>query len=195
MDMNKWILRWSKYVVVFFLAGALSALAHEYGHFLAIKALGYYPKINFTDGRVETYDAKGHRDPDLPPSEKIIFSAAGPAMSLLLAVGFTILYLRCRGSIWLFAFAITNAVMRLNMLIDGFNSDEGNISEILLNMLGNQAVFLVPLTEWTLCIGLACLLVSRQGFFKKTYWLIPAFFIISAVSMISSFIILRHIFG
>jgi hypothetical protein len=194
MNKNGWILRWSKYLVVFLLAGAFAALSHEYGHFLAIKALGYHPKINFTDGRVETYDTKGNRDPELPPNEKIISSAGGPAVSLLLAVGFTLLFLRYRQSLWLFAFAITNSVIRLNMLIDGFNSDEGNISEILLKTLGNQGAFLVPLTEWTIFIALSCLLINRQEFFKKTYWLIPLFFLISAAAMIFSFMILRHIY-
>ncbi len=195
MDMDKRFFKWSKYVVVFLLAGALSSLAHEYGHFLAGKALGYYPKINFTDGRVENYDAKGNRDPELPPAERIIMSAGGPAMSLLLAVGFTLLYLKRQDSVWLFAFAITNAVLRLNMFVDGFNSDEGNISDILLKIWGNQGAFLVPLTEWTIFIGLSCLLIRRQEFFKKTYWLIPLFFIIGAISMISSFAVLSHIIG
>ena len=195
MEDRKWILRWSRYVTILFVVGAFSAVAHEYGHFFAHKALGYHPKVNFSAGRVETYDAKGNLDPNQTPTEKIIFSVGGPAMTLLLAVCFTILYLRRRDSFLLFALAILNAVMRLNMLVDGFNSDEGNISEILLKMLGNQGVFLVPLVEWTLCIGLSCLLVRRQEFFKRTYWFIPLFFLIGAVSMISSFKILGHVFG
>jgi hypothetical protein len=195
MDMSSGILKWSKYAAILYFAGALSAVAHECGHFLAIKALGYSPKIKFSAGRVETYDAKGNSEPEKTPVEKIISSAGGPAMSFFLAVGFSILYLRRRGSFWLFAFAITNSVIRLNMLMDGFNSDEGNISEVLLKLIGNQGAFLVPLTEWTIFIGLSCLLVKRQEFFKKTYWLIPLFFVVSAVTMVSSFIIFGRIFG
>jgi hypothetical protein len=195
MDKRSGILRWSRYVVILYVVGAFSAVAHECGHFLALKALGYYPQIRFSTGRVENHDAKGNVDPDLRPTEKIISSAGGPAMSLLLAVFFTALYLKHRHSFLLFAFAITNSVIRLNMLIDGFNSDEGNISEVLLKLWGNQGVFLVPLVEWTVFLALSCLLVRRQGFFKRTYWFIPLFFLISAVSMISSFKILGFIFG
>jgi hypothetical protein len=195
MDKRNWILKWSKYVAILFVVGAFSSVAHEYGHFFALKALGYHPKVNFSAGRVEHYDTKGNLDPDLTPTEKIISSAFGPAVTLLLAAFFTALYLKHRDSFLLFACAITNAVMRLNIIIDGFNSDEGNISEILLKLLGNQGAFLVPLVVWTFCIGLSCHLVSRQEFFKRTYWLIPLFFLIAGVSMISSFKILGHVFG
>jgi hypothetical protein len=195
MDKHRWIPRWSRYLVILYVAGALSAVAHEGGHVLALKALGYHPQIKFSAGRVENHDAKGNIDPDLPPTERIISSAGEPAMTLLLAVSFTALYLRHRGSFLSFAFAIMNSVFRLNMLIDGFNSDEGNISELLLKLLGNQGAFLVPLSEWTLFLALSCLLVRRQEFFRRTYWLILLFFLICAVSMISSFKILGYVFG
>ena len=195
MDKRNWILKYSRYMAILFVAGAFSAVAHEYGHFFALKSLGYFPKVSFSSGRVQHYDTKGNLDPDLMPTEKIISSACGPAVTLLLAALFTALYLKRRESFLLFAFAITNAVMRLNILIDGFNSDEGNISEILLKLLGNQGAFLVPLVVWTFSIGLSCHLINHQEFFKKTYWLIPLFFLISGVSMISSFKILGLILG
>ena len=125
MDKRSWILKWSSYVAILYVAAAFSAVAHECGYFLALKALGYHPRIKFSAGRVENYDSKENVDPDLRPTERIISSAGGPAMTLMLAVCFTALYLRHRDSFLLFAFAIINAVLRLNMLIDGFNSDEG----------------------------------------------------------------------
>jgi hypothetical protein len=195
MEKRNRILKYSKYLAILFIVGAFSAVAHEYGHFFAFKALGYNPKVSYSAGRVQHYDTKGNLDPDLTPTEKIISSAAGPAMTLLLAVLFTALYLKHRGSFLLFALAITNAVMRLNIFIDGFNSDEGNISEILLTLMGNQGAFLVPLVVWTICIGLSCHLVNKQEFFKRTCWLIPLFFIISGVSMISSFQTLGLLLG
>ena len=195
MEKRRWILRWSKVLAILFVASAISGVAHECGHSLALMALGYHPRISFKAGRVETYDAKGNLDPSLPPIEKIVSSAGGPATTLLLAACFTLLYLKRRKSFPLFAFAIINAVSRLNMLVDGFNSDEGNISEILLKLMGNQGAFLVPLAEWTVCIALSCFLVSQQEFFKKTYWLIPLFFVIGGASMVTSFMILGHILG
>ncbi len=195
MVKRNWILKYSRYLAILFVVGAFSAVAHEYGHFFAFKALGYHPKVSFSAGRVQHYDTKGNLDPNLTPTENIISSACGPAVTLLLAACFTALYLKRRDSFLLFACAITNAVMRLNIFIDGFNSNEGNISEILLKLLGNQGVFLVPLVVWTICIGLSCHLVSRQEFFKRTYWLIPLFFLISAVSMICSFKMLGLILG
>ena len=195
MDDSGWIGRWARYLAILYLAGALSSIAHEFGHFIVERSFDNYPRISFKAGRVEIYDAQGKVVEDRTPVHKLVSSAGGPAMTLLLAVGFTILYLRRRGSFLLFAFAITNAVMRLNMFVDGFNSDEGNMSEILIKMLGNQGAFLIPLTEWTIFIGISCLLIRRQSFFKRTCWFIPVFFVISGVSMLSSFAILGHFLG
>jgi hypothetical protein len=187
--------KWTRFLVILYVAGALCSIAHEYGHFLVERAFGNYPRISFKAGRVETYDAQGNVVENRNPVHRLVSSAGGPAMTMLLAVGFTLLYLRHRHSFLLFGFSITNAVMRLNMFVDGFNSDEGNMSEILIKMLGNQGAFLIPLTEWTIFIGLSCLLLRRQPFFKRTYWFIPLFFLMSAVSMVSSFAILGRVLG
>jgi hypothetical protein len=195
MNNRGWIGRWCRYLAILYLVAALSSIAHEFGHFFAARALGYHPRISFRAGRVETYDAQGKLAENQTPGERLISSAGGPAMTLLLAVGFTVFYLRRRDSFLLFACAISNAVIRLSMFVDGFNSDEGNISGILIKMLGNQGAFLVPLTEWTIFIGLSCLLLRRQSFFKGTYWFIPLFFLIAGVSMVSSFAILGHLLG
>ncbi len=195
MIANESIAKWAGYLIILYIAGALSSVAHEYGHFLVERAFGNNPRISFSAGRVETYDAQGNVVENRTPVHKLVSSAGGPAITMVLAVGFTLLYLSRRDSFLLFAFAITNAVMRLNMFVDGFNSDEGNMSEILIKLLGNQGAFLVPLTEWTIFIGLSCLLVRRQSFFKRTCWFIPLFFLISGVSMLSSFAILGHILG
>lgn len=196
-DNNKykhdWIGRWPRYLIILYIVGALSGIAHEFGHFFVLRALGYYPRVSFRAGRVETYDAQGNLAENQTPRERLFMSAGGPAVTLFLAVGFTACFLKRRDSFLLFACAITNAVMRLNMYVDGYNSDEGNMSEILVKMLGNQGAFLVPLTEWTIFIGLSCLLISRQTFFKRTYWFIPLFFVIAGVSMVSSFAILGHV--
>jgi hypothetical protein len=195
MNQDGWISRWARYLAILYIAGALSGVSHEFGHFLAIRALGYYPRISFQAGRVETYDARGKIAEDLSPRERLISSAGGPAMTLLLAVSFTLLYLRRSDSFLLLACAISNSVLRLNMFVDGFNSDEGNMSEILVKMLGNQGAFLIPLTEWTIFLGLSCLLIRRQSFFRRTYWFIPLFFLVTAVSMLSSFAILGRLLG
>jgi hypothetical protein len=195
MDKDNRFFKWSTYLVILVIASAFAGVAHEFGHFISATALGYHPRINFSAGRVEIYDVNGNLIPNQVPTEKIIFSAGGPAMTLLLAASFAVLYSRHRDSFLLFGFAITNAVSRLNMFIDGFNSDEGNISEILLKLLGNQSVFLVPLTVWTISIGLSCLLVRRQEFFKKTHWLIPAFLVITAISIILSFKMMGFVFS
>jgi hypothetical protein len=187
--------KWAGYMVILYIAGALSGIAHEYGHFLVERAFGNYPRISFKAGRVETYDAAGNTVEDRTPVHKLASSAGGPAMTMVLAAGFTLLYLKRRDSFLLFSFAIMNAVMRLNMFVDGFNSDEGNMSEILIKLLGNQGAFLIPLTEWTIFVGLSCLLLRRQSFFKRTYWFIPLFFLVGAVSMLSSFAILGHFLG
>ncbi len=192
--MRNKLLRYSKYLAILLLAGSLSSIMHEYGHFVALKALGYRPHVNFCAGRVEHYDSAGNLDPELSPNEKIISSAGGPSVTLLLAIFFTVLFLRRRESFTLFAFAITNAVMRLNMIIDGFNSDEGNISQTLLNLMGPQGAFIVPLVVWTVAVGLSCHLVKNQVFFKRTVWLIPLFFIVGGVSMIASFKVLGLVF-
>ena len=193
MDKRDWIGRWARYLVILYFVGALSGIAHEFGHFFVIRALGYYPRVSFKAGRVETYDAQGNLAENQTPRERLFMSAGGPAVTLFLAVGFTGCFLKRRDSFLLFACAITNAVMRLNMYVDGYNSDEGNMSEILVKMLGNQGAFLVPLTEWTIFIGLSCFLIDRQTFFKRTYWFIPLFFVIAGVSIVSSFAILGHV--
>ena len=175
---------WSKYILILLVAGTCSLLAHEYGHCLVQKCFGYHPRISFRDGgRVDTYDASGNRVTEMPPAQKAMSSAGGPAVTLLLAACFTALYLKRRDSLPLFALAIANATLRLNMLVDGFNSDEGNISEILLNVTGNSIALLVPLTVWTLSVILSCILLGRQKFCPRSYWMIPVFTVLNAASI------------
>src|ERR1035437_4388519 len=156
-------LTWSKYLLILLLAAASGVMVHEFGHYLVSKAFGYYPRISFRDGgRVDIYDAGGTRVTDMPPDRKALVSAGGPATTLLLAVCFTALYLKRRDSFPLFAFAIANATQRFNMLVDGFNSDEGNISEILLRQDWNMSVLVVPLTVWPVCVILSCTLDRKS---------------------------------
>jgi hypothetical protein len=158
--------------------------------------LGYHPRISFRDGgQVEKYDAQGRVVEGNSPGQNIVTGAAGPAVTLALAIVFAIFYLKRRDSYWLFAGAITNSVFRLNILVDGFNSDEGNISRLLTEMYGNQMAFLIPLTEWTLLLALGCFLIRIQDFTRKSYWFIPLYFVIDAVSFRTSFSLLGLILG
>ena len=178
------ILKWSKYIVLLFLAVCVGYIAHELAHFVVYKALGYSPIINWKYGSVFTYDASGDVIPEmmLPPQDGILTSLAGPVITLLFAAGFTILYSKRQDSFLFFAIAIINAVSRFNIFIDGFNSDEGVISNIMLNSLGRMGRMLgltVPLIVWTTSIVLTCLLIDRQSFFKRTYWAIPLWVLVN----------------
>lgn len=194
------ILKWLGYLIILFIAAGISGVLHELGHFFTYKALGYSPRLNIGYGSVFTYDAEGNAilETMLPPSDGIIALAGGPAVTLLLAICFTVLYLKFRHSFSLFAVAMVNSVFRFNILVDGFNSDEGMISEILLNSMGSRAgrmnVFLVPLAVWTLSIVLSSILVSRQTFFKRTYWAIPLFAVVGGVFTVLSFGLLGLVF-
>jgi hypothetical protein len=69
----------------------------------------------------------------------------------------------------LFAIAIINAVYRFNIFIDGFNSDEGKIANVMASSygpLGRMAGLTIPLIVWTASIILACILINRQTFFS-----------------------------
>jgi hypothetical protein len=130
--------KWSKYLVVLLLAAAFAGVAHEFGHSLAARAHGRYPRFHWGGGgQVVPYDRAGHPVADRPPAERMITSAAGPLTNLLLAAALTFLYLRRRESFLLFAAAMMNATFRFTMFVDGFNSDEGNVSADLLSTLGN----------------------------------------------------------
>jgi hypothetical protein len=187
--------RWSKYLAILLVTSAFGVLAHEFGHFLAGTALGYRPSIEFQGGgRVLLYDHAG-QPVERTAKESMVFSAGGPAMTLLLGSFFTVLFLRRPDSFALFAFGITNATGRLNILLDGFYSDEGSISQELINIAGNNGAFLVPLFVWTVSIILCCFLLGRQSFFRRSYWLIPVFALVTAVLSRLSFALLAVVAG
>jgi hypothetical protein len=187
--------KWSKYLLVLLLAAAFAGVTHEFGHSLAVRAHGRYPRFHWGDGgQVVPYDRAGHPVADRPPAERMITSAAGPLTNLLLAAAFTFLYLRRRESFLLFAAAMMNATFRFLMFVDGFNSDEGNISADLLSTVGNPVALMVPLTVWTACIIICCTLLKRQSFFAKTYWWIPVFFVACGVFVRVSFGVLALAF-
>ena len=181
------IFRWFSYALILFVASGFSAAMHEFGHYLASRSMGYQASISFRQGRVETYEPGGRQVAEMPPARKAISNGGGPAMTMLLGAVFTALFLWRRESFALFAVAIANATMRFNMLIDGFNSDEGNISEILLKMAGNPFGLMVPLTVWTLSVIMACTLISRQKFCSRSYWMIPVFAVACALCWIVFF--------
>ncbi len=187
--------RWSRYLLILLLAAAFAGVAHEFGHSLAVRAHGRHPRFRWGGGgQVLAYDLSGQPAANRPAAERIITSAAGPLTNLLLAAGFTFLYLRRRESFVLFAAAIMNAAFRLNMFVDGFNSDEGNISADLLSAVGNPVGLLVPLTVWTACIILCCTLLKRQAFVARTYWWIPVCFVSCGVFVRASFGVLALAF-
>ena len=168
---------WSKYIVLLFLAVCIGYVVHEVAHFAVYEALGYSPIINWRYGSVFTYDASGKAIPEtmMPPQDGILTSLAGPFVTLLIAAGFTILYSKRQDSFLFFAIAIISSVSRFNILIYGFNSDEGVISNIMLSSMGRLGRMLglaVPLIVWTAIIVLMCKLIDRQIFFKRTYWAI-----------------------
>jgi hypothetical protein len=142
------------------------------------KALGYSPLVNWKAGSVSAFDGAGEVIPrdTLPPQDRILLSLAGPSVTLLLAAGFAILYSKRQDSFLLFAMAIMNSVYRFNIFIDGFNSDEGKIANVMSSSygpLGRMAGLTVPLIVWTASIVLTCILIDRQVFFKRTYWAVP----------------------
>lgn len=193
MPIHRRLVSWLRYALVLFVASGFSAAMHECGHYLASRSLGYQAGISFRQGRVETYEADGRTVARMPPARKAISNGGGPAMTMLLGALFTALYLRRRDSFALFALAISSATMRFNMFIDGFNSDEGNVSEILLKTAGNPFGLMVPLTVWTLSAIMACTLISRQKFCSRSYWMIPVFAIITSVCYVLAFLVLGRL--
>jgi hypothetical protein len=180
------ILLWLKYFLLLFLAVCVGYVVHELAHVGMYKALGYSPLVNWKAGSVSAYDMTGEVIPrdTLPPQHQILISLAGPLVTLLLAAGFAILFAKRKDSFFLFAIALMNAVYRFNMLIDGFNSDEGKAAYVILNSfgsLGRMAGLIVPLIVWTTSIILTCMLINRQTFFKRTYWAIPLWVIVSGM--------------
>ncbi len=189
------LVRWIACLAILLAAGLFTGLIHESGHYLAGKTLGFYPRIAFRDGgRVDSYDPLGGHAV-MSPLQSILFSLGGPLVTLAAALAFTLLYVRHPASFFLFALAMFNACMRLNVLVDGFNSDEGNISETLLSLIGRMGGLIVPLLVWTLSLSLAIFLVKRQTFVRKTAWWIPAFALLCAVSTRLSFFALDRVFG
>jgi hypothetical protein len=181
--------KWSKYFLLLFLAVCISYAAHEVAHYGMYKTLGYSPLINWKAGSVSAYDAAGEVIPrdTLPAQDRILISLAGPLVTLLLAGGFAILYTKRQGSFALFAFAIMNAVYRFNIFIDGFNSDEGKAANVMgssYGPLGSMAGLTVPLIVWTASIIIACILINKQTFFKRTYWAIPLWVLVDFVLVI-----------
>jgi hypothetical protein len=177
------ILKWSKYFILLFLAVCIGYVAHELAHFGMFKTLGYAPVINWRSGSVSAYDTAGEVIPRdiLPPQDRILISLAGPFITLLLAAGFAILYTKRQDSFLLFAIAIMNAVYRFNIFIDGFNSDEGKIANVMSSSygpLGRMAGLTIPLIVWTASIILTCILINKQTFFKRTYWAIPVWVLV-----------------
>ncbi len=175
---------WSKYFLLLFLAVCIGYIAHELAHFVAYKALGYSSIINWRQGSVSAMDAFGKVIPKatLPPQDSILVSLAGPFVTLLIAAGFAFLYSKRPGSFLFFAMAIMNAVYRFNIFIDGFNSDEGKIANVMsssLGPVGRMAGLTVPLIVWTACLVLTCMLINRQPFFKRTYWAIPVWVLVN----------------
>ena len=80
--------------------------------------------------------------------------------------------------------AIMNAVFRFNIFIDGVNSDEGKIAAVVaesFGALGRMAALSVPLLVWTLGVILSVKLTDRQTFFRRTYWAIPLWMVISTI--------------
>jgi uncharacterized membrane protein len=181
------LLRGAYFFLCLFFGVVMGFVLHELAHYFAYRALGYAPIINWRYGVVSTYNAAGEPISEslLPPFDGILTSLAGPAVTLLLAAFFGWLYLRRRGSFLLFGIAIMNAVFRLNIFIDGFNSDEGGIAVIMSNSLGRLGRWfgLAPaLVIWTTSLVISGILVRQQTFFRwKSYAAIAVWFLVAVV--------------
>ena len=186
MKKSSRILLWSKYILLLFLAVCIGYIAHELAHYGMYKTFGYSPRIDWKVGSVSAYDPSGEVIPGdtLPPQHRIFIFLAGPFVTLVIAIGFVILYTKRQDSFLLFAIAIMNATYRFNILIDGFNSDEGKTANVLLSSygsLGRMAGLTVPLIVWTTSIILTCILIKRQTFFRQTYWAVPLWVLVNFV--------------
>lgn len=187
---NRWgseLLLWGYFIVCLFIGVVVGFVLHELAHYAVYRALGYATVIDWRYGSVFAYNAAGEPVPKalLPAAHGIISSLAGPAVTLLLAVIFTWLYLRRKSSFLLFSIAIMNAVSRLNIFIDGFNSDEGGIAIIMVENLGRLGRWfaLAPaLLIWTTSLVISGILVRRQTFFRwKSYVAIAVWFVVAVV--------------
>jgi hypothetical protein len=188
MNKSDRILKWVKYFLLLFLAVCIGYVAHELAHFGTYKALGYSSLVNWRAGSVSAYDSAGEVIPrdTLAPQHQIFLSLAGPFVTLLLAIVFTILFSKHQDSFLLFAIAIMNSVFRFNIFIDGFNSDEGKTASVMASLgpMGRMAGLTVPLIVWTASIILTGILINRQTFFKRTYWAIPLWVFVCFVLVI-----------
>lgn len=179
-------LKWLRFFLILFLAVCINYVAHESAHFLLYKALGYSPVINWKHGYVYNYNAPGEdaKAVIFAPREAFIILLAGPLSTVLLAVGFTIVAIKHPNSFLFFAIAIMSAVGRFNMLVDGFESDEGKLTSILSDSLIGQwrmVGMAVPLAFWTISLILTTIIIYRQRFFRPTYWAIPLWFLTNLV--------------
>jgi hypothetical protein len=178
MDRSGQARKWAMRVFFLFLAVGAGYAIHELAHYGMYKAYGYTAVIDWKQGMVAAVDSLGEiiTSDRIPPEHRIPGLLAGPLSTLLLAAVFTGLYLRHQASFLFFAFGMMGAVSRFNMLIDGFNSDEGKIAAQMFSSygpIGGMTALSAPLLVWTTSIILAAILTSRQTFFQRTYWAIP----------------------
>jgi hypothetical protein len=185
--MNKFIVKLFIFILIWLFVSGFSGTMHELGHFSAASILGLQPHLSFQQGGRVFYSIS---EETIPKIYDIIVLLAGPLMTFILAICFSLLWFHFRKPFLLFYLAFWNSVFRYNVIIDGAGSDEWKLSQ-LLGLPG----YIFPVLSIIFCTVLSILLIKRQNYFKKNLLAIPIGWILSGIGFRISFELLSMIFG
>ncbi|MDH5366546.1 MAG: hypothetical protein OEW67_06125 [Cyclobacteriaceae bacterium] len=180
-------IKWLILIFIGVVVAGISGFLHEVGHYITSYSFGFEPQLSFTNGGRVFYKSAIENTPIL---QQVIVLMAGPLITFLLAIGFTLVWFRFQHSYILFFIALWNSTFRLNVLIDGARSDEWKTSDLL-----NLPHILIPLCSVIISISLTYLLAKQQRLFNMNYWLIPLGWVLCMLYYKISFGMLSLVYG